>query len=112
MPSGVSEEVMNGSAKFRSQERVPRDTSDGYGSRWMVCVCLITFLVYCLFVCLFICLFICLCIYLFIWLFICLCCHVCYEFVYVQAALCRCSHPLSGMVKRSSDDETYLEKIT
>ena len=50
----------------------PRDTGDGYGSHWMVCVS-----VYLHFLFLFICLFI----YLFICLFVLL--SVCYEFVYV-----------------------------
>ncbi|XP_062506566.1 myotubularin-related protein 8-like isoform X2 [Corticium candelabrum] len=60
VPSSVSEEVVNGSAKFRSRERVPA---------------------------------------------------LSYYHQETQAALCRCSQPLSGMVKRSSDDETYLETI-
>ncbi|XP_062507108.1 myotubularin-related protein 6-like [Corticium candelabrum] len=60
VPSGVSEEVVNGSAKFRSRESVPA---------------------------------------------------LSYYHQETQAALCRCSQTLSGMVKRSSDDETYLETI-
>ena len=66
MPIGMSEEVMIGSAKFRSRESIvilpPRDTGDGYSSHWMVCVCLFPFLffAYFLFICLFVCLFICL----------------------------------------------------
>ena len=110
MSSGVSEEVVNGSAKFKSRERVPALSYYHQETQVMDMVHIGWFVyVYLLFLFLFIYLFICLFVYLCICLFVML--SVCYEFVYMQAALCRCSQLLRGMVKRSSDDETYLETI-
>ena len=82
MPSGVSEEVVNVSAKFRSRERVPALSYYHQASRVMDMVyigwCVSVYLLYLLF-----CLFICLFIYLFVYLFIFVLSSVCYEFVYV-----------------------------
>ena len=77
MPSSVSEEVVNGSAKFRSRERVPAlsyyhqetQVMDMVHIGWRVSVYL---LFYFLLICLFIYLFVC----LFIYLFVCLFCYL------------------------------------